>query len=407
MLRVEDVETLHTQWDRLYRIHRDITQMTHAYYRVAQYKQILAEDTTHPGAFIGLSTSTENPAEAAGYAGVLLDMGMRQDFVLRIVGSLLNKNPALGPAFERWRKEPTPTIAAVMIVRDEEDVLDRCLDNILPFVDECVVVDTGSVDSTLGLLEARGVEVYHHAWEDDYAKARNQALQYVTSDWVLWIDADEVLDTGSWAIIHKVMRAPDAQAIMCRIVNDYGDDGPPGVVEFPRVWKHDPRCVVRWPFYEDISWAIYPLCQRYYRKVVDCPDVRILHDGYLPGKMDTKQKYQRNLRMMGNRVRGDPTDTYARVHFARMLSQRGLRDHAVTHFEAWRTQMTRTLLDPGDPIAVAGFVEYGECLAALGLHDQAEAEVKLGVVLLGEHPLFAKALDHIGQSFDRADVAPA
>jgi hypothetical protein len=79
----------------------------------------------------------------------------------------------------------------VLIARDEEAVLDRCLTSLRGLVDEIVVVDTGSTDRTADIARAHGATVGHFAWTNDFAAARNHALELATTPWRLVIDADE------------------------------------------------------------------------------------------------------------------------------------------------------------------------------------------------------------------------
>jgi len=85
------------------------------------------------------------------------------------------------------------TISLCMIVRDEEAVLGRCLASAAPVVDEIVIVDTGSTDGTKAVAAACGARVYDFEWTDDFAAARNFAFDQATGDWLMWMDADDVL----------------------------------------------------------------------------------------------------------------------------------------------------------------------------------------------------------------------
>ena len=83
------------------------------------------------------------------------------------------------------------TISACMIIKNEEHNLSRCLTSIQPLVDEIIIVDTGSTDKSIEIAESFGAKVYHHLWENDFSKHRNQSLDYATCNWVLIVDADE------------------------------------------------------------------------------------------------------------------------------------------------------------------------------------------------------------------------
>jgi glycosyltransferase involved in cell wall biosynthesis len=80
-----------------------------------------------------------------------------------------------------------------MIVKDEEKVLDRCLSSIKDVLDEIIVVDTGSKDKTIKIAKKHGAKIYLFSWEDDFAKARNFCFSKATKDYILWLDADDVL----------------------------------------------------------------------------------------------------------------------------------------------------------------------------------------------------------------------
>jgi hypothetical protein len=84
-----------------------------------------------------------------------------------------------------------PTLAACLIVKNEARHLAACLDTVAGFVDEIVVVDTGSTDDTVRIAQRRGARVVRAEWTDDFSAARNAALDVATADWILSVDADE------------------------------------------------------------------------------------------------------------------------------------------------------------------------------------------------------------------------
>src|SRR3982750_594274 len=99
-------------------------------------------------------------------------------------------------------------IALVMIVRDEARSLKRCLASALPWVDEAVVVDTGSRDQTPEIAQRLGARVGHFTWTDDFSAARNAALALTEAPWRLVLDADEWISDGAESLGALRQEAP-------------------------------------------------------------------------------------------------------------------------------------------------------------------------------------------------------
>lgn len=97
------------------------------------------------------------------------------------------------------------TISLCMIVRDAERSLQQALTSVKPFVDEMVVVDTGSRDRTVEIAQKQGTRISHFAWCDDFSVARNYSLEQATGDWVFWMDADDVLPPESGRTMRRLV----------------------------------------------------------------------------------------------------------------------------------------------------------------------------------------------------------
>ncbi len=85
------------------------------------------------------------------------------------------------------------TLSLCMIVRNEEHTLSRCLDSVKDCFDEIIILDTGSIDRTCEIAAAYTPHIYHMVWENNFSLARNQAFSYATCDYIIWLDADDVL----------------------------------------------------------------------------------------------------------------------------------------------------------------------------------------------------------------------
>ena len=90
-------------------------------------------------------------------------------------------------------KKKEITISLCMIVRDEESTIARCLDSIKGIPDEIVIVDTGSSDHTKEIINEYTDKIFDFVWIDDFAAARSFAFSNATTDYILWLDADDVL----------------------------------------------------------------------------------------------------------------------------------------------------------------------------------------------------------------------
>jgi glycosyltransferase involved in cell wall biosynthesis len=100
---------------------------------------------------------------------------------------------------------PSSSLSLCMIVRDEAVFLERCLSAIKDYVDEIVVVDTGSVDSTRQIASTFTQAVYDFTWIDDFSAARNYSLAKASSDWIIVLDADEQIAGEDLLRIRKLL----------------------------------------------------------------------------------------------------------------------------------------------------------------------------------------------------------
>jgi len=85
------------------------------------------------------------------------------------------------------------TISLCMIVKNEEVTLAKCLGSILGLVDEIIIVDTGSTDRTKKIAASFTDKIFDFKWVDDFSAARNYSYSKASMDYILWLDADDVL----------------------------------------------------------------------------------------------------------------------------------------------------------------------------------------------------------------------
>jgi glycosyltransferase involved in cell wall biosynthesis len=119
------------------------------------------------------------------------------------------------------------TLSLSMIVRDESLTLGRILQQASEVCDEMIVVDTGSTDNTKQIALDHGAKVWDFEWIDDFAAARNFSLSKCRGDWVMWLDADDVLPVDSRLAIRNLDLASNkaVNAILCPYHCEYDLQG--------------------------------------------------------------------------------------------------------------------------------------------------------------------------------------
>lgn len=105
-------------------------------------------------------------------------------------------------------------ISLCMIVRDERETLARCLDSVKEAVDEIIIVDTGSRDETREIALRYTPHVYDFPWKDDFSAARNEAFAHASRDFLMWLDADDVVEDAGILMRFKQERLDDFDVIM-------------------------------------------------------------------------------------------------------------------------------------------------------------------------------------------------
>ena len=187
-------------------------------------------------------------------------------------------------------------LALVVIARNESRCIARCLTSAKDFVDRIVVLDTGSTDDTVAKSEACGAEVYRFTWNDDFAEARNAALNLANADWHLIMDADEWIESGGEALRINAGGLPQIGII--QILNEFEIDG---VSAQDNAWI--PRFLPKGVTYEGrIHEQPISKLQR-----VRLP-IRIGHDGYSRSQLEKKRN--RNQALLLKELALTPEDPY-------------------------------------------------------------------------------------------------
>lgn len=106
-----------------------------------------------------------------------------------------------------------------MIVKDEEDVIARSINCALTVADEVIVVDTGSSDGSKKIAADLGAKVYDFEWCDDFSAARNYSFSLASGDYVMWLDADDIIEEQSAQLIKELVSAGGFDVAMLKYVS--------------------------------------------------------------------------------------------------------------------------------------------------------------------------------------------
>ncbi len=211
-------------------------------------------------------------------------------------------------------------LSLCMIVKNEEWWLERCLDGVRGVVDEVVIVDTGSTDRTLEIAAAYHPAVLHHAWQDDFALARNAGLERATGDWILVLDADEELEAESKGRIKGTISSASADGLLLCVRSLM----PPGELQthedlmITRLFRNRPEYRYEQRIHEQIS----PSIERHGGTVAST-DLVIIHHGYAQKSAQGRDlRAERNLRLLEKALAASPNDPY--LHYQLGITQKAL-----------------------------------------------------------------------------------
>ena len=248
-------------------------------------------------------------------------------------------------------------LALVMIVKDEARSLARCLESVQAAVDRIVVVDTGSTDDTVEIATRYGAEIHHHPWPNDFAAARNAALDKSDADWNLVLDADEWLESGAEALSAATLPAHSMR--------------PPGFAGCVRISEAERSA-------DEAGMRVFaarilPRGVRYAGRIHEQPvtdlpptllPIVVGHDGYGPAQLT--RKHGRNQTLLRAAIGESPQDPHLWYHLG--------RQHYIEndHNEAANCLINAYNLGaPDDPIRLSLVVYTIVALRLAGRHEEA------------------------------------
>ena len=282
------------------------------------------------------------------------------------------------------------TISLCMIVRNEAAALPRTLAAARPWVDELVVVDTGSTDATPEIARAYGARVVHWTWRDDFAAARNESLRHATGAWILVLDADEVLADGAGPALRAACEGAPADVVAYEIKIVCPRDGDAGLVRlnwFPRLFRNLPGVRFEGVIHEQVVGSLVG------RGRIARADVEVLHSGYTLTPEQMQAKARRNAALLERQLRDEPDYAPGWFQLAETYVLLGRLDEGIDAYRRCLRLLdsSRLTLSPG-VIAVA-LQNLGAALLARGDREEGLRTIRAALAV---DPDLAPAYVHLG-----------
>jgi glycosyltransferase involved in cell wall biosynthesis/cytochrome c-type biogenesis protein CcmH/NrfG len=228
-------------------------------------------------------------------------------------------------------------ISLCMIVRDSERTLRPCLESIRPWVDELIIVDTGSTDETTGIVKKYGAVLKHFKWCNDFSAARNESLKYATGDWILWMDSDDTIDGENGKKLREaVARAVDphmlgfVMQVHCPGAHLNGVESDT-VVDHIKMFRNLPSLRFEGRIHEQILPAI-----RRANGEVAWTDIFVKHSGSDQSRAGRQRKHERDLRLLELELQDRPGNPFALFNLGMTYADAGRHADAIDALESSR-----------------------------------------------------------------------
>ncbi|MCY9591685.1 glycosyltransferase family 2 protein [Paenibacillus chitinolyticus] len=216
-------------------------------------------------------------------------------------------------------------ISACIMTKNEQDTIGNCVDSIRPYVEEIIVLDTGSEDATADIAFSKGAAVFHTVWQNDFSKVRNELIQLAKQPIVLIIDADEIAvpkQERAFSEIGKRLLSDESLVAKISILNET-DDGISSA-SISRIFNKDSGIFFKGVVHEQIECSTKEL------KFIQS-DIVLRHTGYLSSQIIANNKYERNLTLLFKELEKNNKNSYIHFQIGRTYSASGAYEKAAHH----------------------------------------------------------------------------
>ena len=242
-------------------------------------------------------------------------------------------------------------LSLCMIVKDEEENLDKCLKSVAEFVDDIVIVDTGSTDSTKAIAKQYTKKVYCFEWCNDFSKARNFSISKAYNDWILILDADEILYNIDKEKVYSFIENNERVVGRIKRTNTFEDEK--GIKKYiERVNRLFNKNYFQ---YDGIihEQVVSKVDNTYETEPIE---IEVSHIGYLNEVLNRTNKLERNINLLSSAIRDNTQDPYLYYQIGKSYySQKNYEKAYVSFLQAMKLELNFKLEYVEDLIESYGY----------------------------------------------------
>ena len=227
--------------------------------------------------------------------------------------------PMKSPAFQLERgskgglllRRKKILLSLCMIVRNNASTIEAAIASMKPWVDEIIVVDTGSTDETPHIAERLGARVFHIEWPDSFSAARNESLKHARGEWIVWIDSDDTISSDNGRKLRQLVEGPHEPSILGYVMQVHcpgpGETGDlhMTVVDHVKVFRNRPDLRFSGRIHEQILPAIGDA-----NGFVGWTDIFVRHSGYDHSPEGQARKLKRDLYLLDLELKDQPNHPF-------------------------------------------------------------------------------------------------
>ena len=266
------------------------------------------------------------------------------------------------------REGLAPRLSVCLIAKNEERFIDGCLQSIRGLADQLILVDTGSTDRTVEIARNHGAEVHFRAWDNDFSAARNAALLHARGDWVLILDADEEVSPTHHAALRALLTRPNVIAYRLPLV-DVGREAD-GVSQVPRLFRNAPQQFYVSRIHEQV-YASLELNREKWLMENLFGDAQLIHHGYQAEVVKSRDKVQRNIRLLEQANEEYPNDVNLLMNLGLELWRSGQNGYGIDYYQQAYTAMLQLPYAQTPPeLREVLLTQFASHLLTLQLHQE-------------------------------------